>query len=450
MGNTLYGNTSVRHVVMVKPDYLVVWDQISAAQYSDWFLHSPAQTLEWQPHKVIAHTPWNVDLDIHFLLPANAAGPIVATDNLSADYTTTNALASEHPAPTTATLYTGQGDGRFGEWGNPNDSNVGRDPFALKWQKYLFVRSPSADGDYLTILHPRKVGVTPTLTATLVSSSASGVSLNVNYNGRTDAIEINTSGATVTKGGEPTVQFAKTYPQSGVSGSARYVKADNSTNTLTSRLSTTGRVDVTLGTLALGNNNRIPDSVPVIVRPGGTLDLGSRNDTVARLTMDGGRIIGTGTLTAGAIEWFGGSVSATVSSSGSFTKKGGGPWSPSASITYAGDTVIEAGTLRLQPGGPALPGTGRILLSSGTELDLNGTSRSLSLADLPSDCRIRTGTGTLTLTGSRTGEVAIALSGNLVHAGIRLVRLSGDIDTATTLTLNPAPRWRSPNRQPRQ
>ena len=263
---------------MVKGDYMVVWDQITAASYSDWFFHTPADTtrpdggLEWQANKVISHTPWDVDLDIHFLLPANPLpAPTVATDNISIDYTTTGAMASEHPVPTTAKLYTGQGKGRFGDWTNPADPAGA--PWNLKWLTYMVVRAPSADGDYLTVLHPRKVGVTPTLTTTLTSSTATSVSLTVNYNGRTDTIVINTSGATVTKGGHSTVQFSKTYPQSGVSGAARYVKADDSTTTLNTALTTTGTVDVSLGTLELGGNDRIPNTVPVVVRSGGTLNV---------------------------------------------------------------------------------------------------------------------------------------------------------------------------------
>ena len=258
VGQTPYGPTSIRHMVMMKGEYLVVWDQITAATYSEWFFHTPAQSLEWQAHKVVSHTAWNVDLDIHFLLPAAALpAPTVASPNISVDYTTRNALASEAPVPTTAKLYTGQGEGRFGNWTDPADTVPGNDNWDLKWLKYLFVRSPSADGDYLTVMQPRKVGVTPALATTLVSSSATGVSLTVNYNGRVDEIVIDTNGATVTKGGE-TVQFAKAVPQSGVSGAARYVLSNNTTTTLTNALTTTGAVDVVTGTLALGKQRSHP------------------------------------------------------------------------------------------------------------------------------------------------------------------------------------------------
>ena len=413
VGQTPNGPTSIRHMVMMKGDYLVVWDQITAATYSEWFFHTPAQSLEWQAHKVVSHTAWNVDLDIHFLLPAEPLpAPTVASSNISVDYTTRNALASEAPVPTIAKLYTGQGEGRLGNWTDPSDAVPGVDPWGLKWLKYLLVRSPSADGDYLTVMQPRKVGVTPALTTTLVSSSATGVSLTVDYNGRVDTIVIDTNGATITKGGE-TVQFAKTVPQSGVSGAARYVLSNNTTTTLNNALTTTGAVDVVTGTLALGNNNRIPDAAPVIIRPGGTLDLQNRNDTVAKLTMDCGKIIGTGTLSVGSIDWYGGTVSANVVCTGAFTKKGGAIWSPSPFITYAGDTIIESGTVALKPGAATLSGTNRLVLGSGTSLTVSGAGTNIASLEVTGDAKIDTGSDTLTVGNSLTGAGGLTISGNL-------------------------------------
>lgn len=413
VGQTPYGPTSIRHMVMMKGEYLVVWDQITAATYSEWFFHTPAQSLEWQAHKVVSHTAWNVDLDIHFLLPAAALpAPTVASSNISVDYTTRNALASEAPVPTTAKLYTGQGEGRFGNWTDPADTVPGNDNWDLKWLKYLFVRSPSADGDYLTVMQPRKVGVTPALTTTLVSSSATGVSLTVNYNGRVDEITIDTNGATVTKGGE-TVQFAKAVPQSGVSGAARYVLSNNTTTTLTNALTTTGAVDVVTGTLALGNSDLIPDIAPLIIRPGGTLDLQNSNEGVSKLTMDCGRVIGSGTLNVGSIDWFGGTVSANLVCSGAFTKKGGATWSPSPFITYAGDTIIESGTVALKPGAATLSGTDRLVLGSGTSLTVSGTGTSIASLEVTGDAKIDTGSDSLAVGTSLTGGGVLTISGNL-------------------------------------
>jgi autotransporter-associated beta strand protein len=376
-GSTSYGLISIRHVVFMKGDYMVVWDQITAAQYADWFFHTPADTtrpdggLEWQPDKVISHTKWGVDLDIHFLLPADPLpAPTVPTDNLSIDYTTKNGLASQHPDPGTATLFTRQGDGRFGEWTDPNNpSDVGRDPWALKWQRYLSVRSPTADGDFLTILHPRKVGVTPALTSTLISSSDTGVSLTVNYNGRVDTILIDTSGATITRGTDAPVRFAKTWPQSGVAGGARLVKADESTTTLTAAIPTTGTVDVTLGTLALGNSDRVPDAAPVAIRGSGTLDLGIHGETAGPLLMDNGTLTGTGTLRVGPVASYGGEWNAPVISTGILTVHGGkldlgGRTHLAAGLTVGG-VPLTAGTYNSSNLSDAFSGNGNLVVSSG-------------------------------------------------------------------------------------
>lgn len=401
VGNTKYGTTSVRRVVFVKPDYLVVWDQCVAANFSDFWLHTPAQTLEWQDHKVVSHTPWNVDLDIDFLLPAGALpAPTLAAANPTSDYTTRNTIASQVPAPAGPALYTTQGEGRFGEWTNPNDNGIERNPFGFKRQAFFSVRAPTANGHYLTVWHPRKAGVTPALTATLTGSSSTGVALTVAFNGRTDTIAIDTAGATVTKGGAGTVQFAETFPQSGVSGAAAFVKTSYSTLSLTTALTTTGPVEVTMGTLALGGANRIPDTAPLRVRLGGTFDLAGYSETVGDLLLDGGTLTGAGALNVANVEIWGGALSAAVSASGAFHKKGAAPWTL-ANLTYAGGTFIDGGTLTVNS---ALPGTRAVQMAAGAVLNLNTT------LTLP------VGTTSL-LAGSITGSGSLVNNGTLQLVG---------------------------------
>jgi autotransporter-associated beta strand protein len=400
-GNTKYGTTSVRRVVFVKPDYLVVWDQCVAANFSDFWLHTPAQTLEWQDHKVVSHTPWGVDLDVDFLLPSGTLPmPTLAAANPTSDYTTRNTVASQVPAPSGPALYTTQGEGRFGEWTNPNDSSIERNPFGFKRQAFFSVRAPTSNGHYLTVWHPRKAGVTPALTATLTSSSSTGVALTVAFNGRTDTIAINTAGATVTKGGAGTVQFAETFPQSGVAGAAAFVKTSYGTHTLTNALSTTGPVEVTMGTLALGAANRIPDSAPLHVRLGGTFELSGFSETVGDLLLDGGTVSGTGALNVANVEVWGGALSAAVSASGGFHKKGATPWTL-ANVTYAGDTFIDGGTLTVNS---ALPGTRNVQMAAGAVLNLN------TMLTLPAGTSSR-------LDGSITGSASLVNNGTLQLAG---------------------------------
>ena len=416
-------------MVMMKGDYLVVWDETSASNYADWFFHTPGDaTLEWQPHKVISHTPQNVDLDIHFVLPSAAlpAPTFTGTNFVSSDSgAIANPLASAASDPGVAGMFTMQGDARFGA------PDAGRNPFSFQRLKYFSVRNdPSGTGDFLTVLHPRKVGVTPAITTELVSSSASGATLRVTYNGRVDTIAFTSTGATVTKGAEPPVQFSKTWPQSGVAGAAGFVKADFHTapvTTLTNALATTGPVEVHTGELALGANHRIPDSAPLMVKPGGTFNTATFTETVGKLIMNGGVLKGSGTLTASSIEWWGGILTAPVNASGNFVKKGGTDWSRPANLTYSGDTIIESGNLTFQAGGPTLPGSGRVLLRDGTGLKLDGTSASINGLDVTGSVNLTTGPGTLSIAGALTGTGVLASIGNL--------NLSAVTSVANTLTL---------------
>ena len=91
-----------------------------------------------------------------------------------------------------------------------------------------------------------------------------------------------------------------------------------------------------------------------MVKPGGTFNTATYNETIGTLLMNGGVLKGTGTLTASSIEWWGGIVTAPVSASGNFVKKGGTDWSRPPNLTYSGDTVIESGNLAFKSGTPAL------------------------------------------------------------------------------------------------
>jgi len=429
-GGTGYGTLARRHLVMMKGDYLVVWDETTASGFADWFFHVPgSSTLEWQPRKVVSRTPWGADLDVHFVLPATPlVEPTFPGRNISTSTdpnAVRNMLASQASEPSTPGMFTTSGESRFG------DGSTSRNPFPFQWLKYFSVRNdPDRFGDFLTVLHPRKTGVTPELATELVSATDSAVTLRVTYQGRVDTIAITSSGATVTKGAEPPVQFSLAWPQSGVSGAAALVKANflnTPVTTLTNALATTGPVEVHTGELALGANQRIPDSAPLMVKPGGTFNTATFSETVGTLVMNGGVLKGTGALTASSIEWWGGIATAPVSASGNFVKKGGVDWSRPANLTYAGDTVIESGRLVLKPGASTLPGTGRVVLRDGTGLKLEGASAGISGLDVTGTADLTTDSATLSISGNLTGTGVLASSGNL--------DLSGVTSIASTLTL---------------
>ena len=437
VGNTKYGTVSNRHLVMMKGDYLVVWDETTASNYADWFFRFPGtSTLDWQDHKIVSSTPWGVDLDVHFVLPAEPlveptfAGSYLPTSDPEA---LRNQLASQATDPAAPGMFTMMGENEFG------DGSTSRNPFPFQWLKYVSVRNgPDRFGDFLTVMHPRKVGVTPEITTELVSQSATAVTLRVTCNGRVDTIALTSTGATITKGSEPPVQFSKTWPQSGVSGAAGYVKSDFYTapvTTLASALTTTGPVEVHTGELSLGAANRIPDSANLMVKPGGAFNTATFNETVGTLIMNGGVLKGSGTLTSSSIEWWGGIVNAPVSSSGNFVKKGGDDWSRPPNITYSGDTVIESGNLAFQPGGPALPGTGRVVLADGTGLNLNGASASITQLDVTGNATLTD--GTLSVTQSLTGTGTLTNTGTLDLADVTTIDPTLSLSSTGTLNLPP-------------
>lgn len=431
VGNTKYGTVSNRHLVMMKGDYLVVWDETTASNYADWFFRVPGSaTLEWQDHKVISSTPWGVNLDVHFVLPAEPlvqptfAGSFIPSGDASA---LRNQLASEPADPGAPGMFTMMGENRFG------DGSTSRNPFPFQWLKYFSDRNASSAGDFLTVMHPRKVGVTPEITTELVSQSPTAVTLRVTCNGRVDTIALTSTGATITKGNEAPVQFSKTWPQSGVSGAVAYVKSDFFTapvTTLTSALTTTGPVEVHNGELTLGASNRIPDSSALMVKPGAAFNMASYNETVGTLVMNGGVLKGNGTLTTSSIEWWGGIVTAPVSSSGDFVKKGGVDWSRPANLNYSGDTVIHAGKLVFQSGGPAVPGTGRVVLENGTGITTNGTTATIASLDVSGNASLSG--GTLSVSQSLTGTGTLTNTGTLDLSSVTTIDSTLSLSTTGT------------------
>jgi autotransporter-associated beta strand protein len=439
VGNTKYGTVSNRHLVMMKGDYLVVWDETTASSYADWFFHFPGSaTLDWQDHKVVSSTPWGVNLDVHFLLPAEPlveptfSGSFIPTGDTTA---LRNQLASQATDPGAPGMFTMMGENRFG------DGSTSRNPFPFQWLKYISVRNgPTGAGDFLTVMHPRKVGVTQEITTELVSSSSTAVTLRVTCNGRVDTIALTSTGATITKGNEPPVQFTRSWPQSGVSGAAGYVKADFHTapvTTLTNHITTTGPVEVHTGELALGASERISDSATLMVKPGAAFNTSTFNETVGTLIMNGGVLKGSGTLTASSIEWWGGIVNAPVNATGDFVKKGGVDWSRPANLTYSGDTVIESGNLAFRAGTPALPGTGRVVLRDGAGLKLDGVSATITSLDVTGSANLTTGADELSITGDLTGTGVLASLGNLDLSAINSIAGTLTLQSNGLLTLPP-------------
>jgi filamentous hemagglutinin family protein len=131
-------------------------------------------------------------------------------------------------------------------------------------------------------------------------------------------------------------------------GSQGVDKSGGGSVTLSGANTYTGDTIISAGTLTLGANNVLADGSSVVVN-GGTLAMGSYNDTVQGVQLTSGSITGsTGTLTSSTdFDLQAGSVSAILGGSAGVDKSGGGSVTLSGANTYTGDTTISAGTLAL-------------------------------------------------------------------------------------------------------
>jgi len=137
---------------------------------------------------------------------------------------------------------------------------------------------------------------------------------------------------------------------------------------------------------------------------GGLLSLGSatriNSDTGSLTLSNEGTITGSYGLTVGgAGDTFIGSSIGT----GSLTKDGGGSLTLAGANTYAGDTTVTAGTLRLAntQAIPAGTGKGNLSLAAGTTLDLNNTGVTVNGLS-----------GTGRVTNNLTGGASLTVGGN--------------------------------------
>ena len=160
--------------------------------------------------------------------------------------------------------------------------------------------------------------------------------------------------------------------------------------TLTGTNSYSGATSVNGGTLQLGSPCALPAGTPVTLAntAGAVLDLNGFSPTIGALTgggTNGGNItLGGGTLTAG--DATNATYSGSISGSGAVIKQGFGTLTFTASHSYSGATVINDGTLMLQPSGSdsamILPAATPVTIDSPATLDLGGTTQQIaSLSD---------------------------------------------------------------------
>ncbi|HXV12057.1 MAG TPA: autotransporter-associated beta strand repeat-containing protein [Burkholderiales bacterium] len=262
-------------------------------------------------------------------------------------------------------------------------------------------------------------------------------------------------------------------------GSGTFALSGTNANTYT------GPTTISAGTLALGNDEQIPDTSAVTVAAGAIFDLVARTETIGSLAGAGTVSktgAGTDTLTIG-----GDNSSTTFSGviqdpAGTLhlTKVGTGTLTLSGANTHSGTTTVNDGTLRLA-GGNAIADTGAVSLANtpGATLDLNGSNETIGslTGGGAAGGNVTLGAGTLTTGGnnatttfsgaiSGTGGVTKEGTGNftlasantfdgiaIVNAGTLTVTDAGalgsvaggtTVNAGATLSLNGSLAWAEP------
>ena len=198
----------------------------------------------------------------------------------------------------------------------------------------------------------------------------------------------------------------------------------------------TGATEIKSGaTLRYGANDVTADNGGRILVDGGTFDLNSYTDTVSAMRVTaGGKVHGTGTLTANSVDSSGYSfalygqneVSANLAGSAAtlFKSTAGSVSLLSGNNSYDGATAVTSGTLKMGSSTALGSTVGSTTVSSGASLDLNGQTG-------VGERTIFTGTGTLL--NSAVGTTA-SVNGVMDLGSEMVVNTIGDITLNGQLT----------------
>ncbi len=155
----------VRHVLFVKPDYFVIWDEIRAEEPAAWMLHTTATRFDWSPHRVRCQTPWEVSLDVHAVWPSTPLPP-------------------------------GTEKGRIGNWTVEGGRKA--EPFPFYYQNYFGI--PNRPGQpFLIVLHPLRPGQ-PSLIVRDIGGPENPI-LDITSGAQHDRVELRPMAALVTRRG---------------------------------------------------------------------------------------------------------------------------------------------------------------------------------------------------------------------------------------------------------
>ncbi len=181
---------------------------------------------------------------------------------------------------------------------------------------------------------------------------------------------------TTTAPGAITLSVASgTAIQSGIiSGNGQVIKVGLGTLFLSGSNTYTGLTTVSAGTLAISANERIANTGALTIGAGGTFDLSGYTETVGAVTLAGGSIIGSGTLSGSDFVVQSGTVSASLGGLALLTKTTPGTVILTGANTYGFATQVTEGTLQIGDGISGSLASNAIVVSVGATVAFNTPS----------------------------------------------------------------------------
>jgi RHS repeat-associated protein len=167
-----------------------------------------------------------------------------------------------------------------------------------------------------------------------------------------------------------------------------------------------GPTAVMAGTLRLAAGS-LPDSSPVSIAAGATLDLNGMSASIGSLDGEGNVVLGGGTLTVDSTS--DSTFAGTISGVGGLAKLGPATLVLAGVNTYTGPTIISAGTVRVGAPANCIPDSGPCEVLAGATLDLNGYNE--TIGPLDGDGSVALGTGSLTVNSTSDSAFSGTISG---------------------------------------
>ena len=287
-----------------------------------------------------------------------------------------------------------------------------------------------------------RLGAAGSLAASTALSVASDATLDLN--GRSQQVAaLNGSGSVTLGAGQLTVSgSADSTFEGSLGGTGSLVKSGSGSLVLASTLDHTGGTILTAGTLEFAASDVLDDASSLTVQ-GGTLNLGLNDDTVGALAISGGTVTGIGTLTAASIAVSNATgtvlVETVLATTGQLVKTGAGTLDIRSSLAIDGGLRVSEGIVTLANGG-ALGAEDAVVVDGGS-LNIGAAAQTYGSLSLSAGSLLGTGSitaGSYAFSNSANVEVSIDLlgDGDLVKTGGGTLTLTGNNVFTGGLTVN--------------